>query len=243
MSLLRKCLLKSWICLPAFLLMGAGHGQGEKAAAEVEKAAQTVTKEMKEEAAEATTYQFLVDQSKLNWKGTKVVGDSHEGDLMVKTGFVTYHGDKPHSAEVVMDMNTINCTDMKGRSKKKLDKHLKNEDFFDVPNHPTAKLVVSSFTHLKENSYELSGNITIRGTTKPITFTSELVKGETLKGSGSFQFDRTEFNVKYNSKKFFPAIGDKIINDAVELSFNFVAAMAAMNGSEAKGAESTEAAK
>lgn len=242
MSMLRKFLLKSWICLPALLLMGAGHGQDEKAAektAETEKAAETATKEMKEEA-KATTYQFQVDQSKLNWKGTKIVGDSHEGDLMVKTGFVTYHGDKPHSAEVVMDMNTINCTDMKGRSKKKLEKHLKNEDFFDVPNHPTAKLVVNSFKHLKENSYELSGDITIRGNTKPITFTAELVKGQTLTGSGAFEFDRTEFNVKYNSKKFFPALGDKIIKDNVELSFNFVAAM---SSSEAEGAKSTEAAK
>ena len=173
------------------------------------------------------TYKFLTEltKSKVQWQGTKVVGGGHEGDLMIKSGSMTFEGDKPVAAEVVMDMSTINCTDLKpgSSSKKKLEQHLKNEDFFDVASYPTAALKVNSFKHQQGDTYEVSGDITIRGVTKPITFTAEIMSAQTIKGSGSFEFNRVEFNVKYNSTQFFKSLGDKAINDMVKLSFMFEA--------------------
>ena len=173
------------------------------------------------------TYKFLTElsKSKVQWQGTKIVGGGHEGDLMIKSGSMTFEGDKPVAAEVVMDMSTINCTDLKAgsSSKKKLEQHLKNEDFFDVASYPTAALKVNSFKHQQGDTYEVSGDITIRGVTKPITFTAEIMSAQTIKGSGSFEFDRVEFNVKYNSTQFFKSLGDKAINDMVKLSFMFEA--------------------
>jgi len=53
------------------------------------------------------------------------------------------------------------------------DGHLKSADFFDAANHP--KLTFSSTTIEKKNDteYKVSGDLTIRGTTKPITLNVE----------------------------------------------------------------------
>lgn len=191
-------------------------------AAEEQKTQNTASAESS--ASASMTYMFATDltKSKVLWKGSKVIGDSHEGDLMVKSGQITFEQDKPSKAEVVMDMSTINCTDMKGRSKKKIEAHLKDPDFFDVKNHPTATLKVSSFKPIKDSRYEVSGDITIRGITKPLTFLAKVTSSQMMvKGSGSFTFNRAEFDVKYNSTKFFKSLGDKAIKDDVELSFVF----------------------
>ena len=50
------------------------------------------------------------------------------------------------------------------------DGHLQGADFFDAPNHPEIKFVSTSFVKLNDNEYEINGNLTIRETTKPVTF-------------------------------------------------------------------------
>ncbi|MCY4380180.1 MAG: YceI family protein [Proteobacteria bacterium] len=166
-------------------------------------------------------------KSKAYWLGSKFVGSSHNGYVSVKSGYVLYHNDMPHSAQVVMDMNSITNTDMKGEDAQKIVKHLKNDDFFDVPNHPTATLMVKKFTKAEGTTYNVSGDMTIRGVTKPVTFTCDLVKKDQMvTGKGKFTFDRTEFNVKYNSKKLSPQLlGDKVIKDEVDMTFDFVASL------------------
>jgi len=48
------------------------------------------------------------------------------------------------------------------------DGHLKSADFFDAANHPTLSFVSTSVLHKGDNDYILKGDLTIRGTTKPI---------------------------------------------------------------------------
>jgi hypothetical protein len=44
-----------------------------------------------------------------------------------------------------------------------------------------------------------------------------------LKANASFDIDRTEWDIKYGSGKFFQDLGDKMINDAFTVKFNIVA--------------------
>lgn len=49
------------------------------------------------------------------------------------------------------------------------DKHLRGSDFFDVKKYPQAKFVSTGYKVTGENRGELSGDLTLHGTTRPIT--------------------------------------------------------------------------
>ena len=53
------------------------------------------------------------------------------------------------------------------------DAHLKSADFFDVENYPKIEFEGKGMTQKDEDNYELRGNLTIKGTTKPITLSVE----------------------------------------------------------------------
>ena len=52
------------------------------------------------------------------------------------------------------------------------DNPLKSADFFDMENHPTISFESTSFTKTGDNTYEVKGNLTMRGNTKPVTLTA-----------------------------------------------------------------------
>lgn len=53
------------------------------------------------------------------------------------------------------------------------DNHLKSPDFFDAENHPKMTFVSKSFTKVSDDRYELDGDMTIRGNTKPVKLNVE----------------------------------------------------------------------
>lgn len=68
------------------------------------------------------------------------------------------------SVEFRVDVNSIN-TDNDGR-----DKHLKSDDFFNAEKFPTMNFKSTSFKKVDDKKYVLTGNLTIRDVTKPVTF-------------------------------------------------------------------------
>lgn len=157
--------------------------------------------------------------SKVEWLGKKVTGQ-HVGTIGIKSGKLEMKDGKLAGGEVVIDMTTIEATDLEGEWKAKLDGHLKNEDFFNVAKFDTAKFVAKTVTAEGKN-LKVAGDLTIKGITKPGSLT--LTKSD--KGyTGKMTFDRSKFDVKYNSKSFFDvqALGDKMIDDQVELTINLV---------------------
>ncbi|HTF03249.1 MAG TPA: YceI family protein [Bacteroidia bacterium] len=59
------------------------------------------------------------------------------------------------------------------------DGHLKSADFFDGANHPTVDFVSEKLVKDGSNTYKLHGNLTMRGTTKPVVLNVEF--GGTMK--------------------------------------------------------------
>lgn len=53
------------------------------------------------------------------------------------------------------------------------DGHLKSADFFDAENHPQLTFASTSVTKTGDDTYDISGDLTIRGTTKPIILKAE----------------------------------------------------------------------
>lgn len=68
---------------------------------------------------------------------------------------------------VTIDAASIN-TEMADR-----DAHLLSADFFDVQNHPTITFETRELRKVDDDEYELTGNLTIRGITKPVILKAE----------------------------------------------------------------------
>ena len=158
-----------------------------------------------------------VAKSKATWKGYKVTG-SHEGTVALSEGALIFNGEKLVGGNFTVNMTTINSTDMTGEYKDKLDGHLKADDFFGVEKFPTASFVIT-----KVAGNQVTGNLTVKGITKSITFPAEIaVKGGKVTAKATITIDRTDFNIRYGSKKFFESIGDKAIFDDFALTVSLV---------------------
>lgn len=157
--------------------------------------------------------EIKTDKSKVVWKGYKVTG-SHEGTIAIKSGSLTFDGNKLVGGEFVIDMTTISSTDLEGEYKGKLDGHLKADDFFGVENHPTSTLVFTKVTASGKNAYNVTGDLTIKGKTNPITFTISIYGS---KATTSLKIDRTKYDIKYGSANFFDGLKDKAIYDEFDL--------------------------
>ena len=86
------------------------------------------------------------------------------------------------------------------------DNHLKSGDFFDVSQYPELRFVSTSMTKKDKETYELTGELTIRDITRPVKFTVEHggigkdpwgneKAGFTLAG----KINRTDFNLNWNA--------------------------------------------
>ena len=127
---------------------------------------------------------------------------------------MTFEEEKLTGGSFVIDMTTINSTDLEGEYKGKLEGHLKSDDFFGVENNPIATLVFKDVTSSGKNAYTVSGDLTIKGKTNPVTFTISIYGS---KATASLKVDRTKYDVRYGSTSFFDGLKDKAIYDEFDL--------------------------
>jgi polyisoprenoid-binding protein YceI len=172
-----------------------------------------------------------VAASSLAWTGKKVSGQ-HTGTLKFKEGSFKVSRNGIVGGTIVIDLNTIVDTDLTDADyNKKLVTHLKSEDFFDVAKHPTAIFKIKKFTELFTfapggPNANVTGDLTIRGVTKPISFgLFYYSKDNGFEAKGKVLVERTQYGLKYNSKKFFSIakLGDKMIDDTFEVELDIVA--------------------
>lgn len=176
-----------------------------------------------EEEVEVVVVENNVDteSSVLYWEGSKPTG-THNGTVKIKKGSLVVEDGEVQSGEFLIDMSSIVCLDLKDSDYgKKLEGHLKSSDFFDVAKYPVSKFVITSVED-EDGELAITGNLTIKDVTKSITIPASLEEddnGVITLTSDEFSIDRSEFNVKYGSKKFFDNLKDKFISDLMEMSF------------------------
>ena len=91
----------------------------------------------------AASHVVLDEASSLIWEGSKIIGGKHVGTLAIKESSLYFDGAKLVGGSFVMDMASIKNTDLDEGSAKKLEGHLKSEDFFGVSNYPTSRFKIS----------------------------------------------------------------------------------------------------
>lgn len=179
----------------------------------------SVAETPKKGAKKAVTLAVDTKASKIHWLAKKVTGQ-HEGTINLASGSLIANGMKLTGGEFVIDMKSIVCTDLTDEGyNKKFIGHITQGDFFEVDKYPT-----STFKITKVDGANLTGNLTMHGVTKSVTFPAKIVMaGGKVSATASIPVDRTDFGVKYGSKKFFESIGDKAIDDVFNLDITLVA--------------------
>ena len=173
---------------------------------------------------EVGTYSLLIDDSELSWIGTELSTKTHTGTIDFTDGTIVVDSDNTISGNIKINMSTINVTDLQGRSKEMLERHLRSSDFFEVESYSEAKFsfISKSFDKLS-NQISFVGDLTIKDITNPISFNATLLETSPfLKAKAVLSFDRSKYNVRFRSGNFFENLGDKLILDDIDVNIRLV---------------------
>ena len=156
--------------------------------------------------------------SSIGWLAKKVTGE-HNGTVGISAGALNVDGNKLVGGNFTIDLKSIKDLDITDANyNQKFIGHISSGDFFEVEKFPTATFVIT-----KVAGNQVTGNLTVKGITKSITFPAEIaVKGGKVTAKANITIDRTDFNIRYGSKKFFESIGDKAIYDDFALKVSLV---------------------
>ena len=190
------------------------------------KEATTTAAEAVEEVVNAEAYTVNKDASTIAWKGFKPTG-THTGTIAIENGVLDVSNGNIVGGTFLIDMNSIVVTDIPAEDEKnaKLTGHLKSPDFFDAEKYPSAGFTITGIEEV-EGKMMLSGNLSLKDAKNNVTFPVSVTNenGVVTLTSETFTIDRSKWNVQYGSKSFFDNLGDKFINDDIELKVSVSAA-------------------
>lgn len=171
------------------------------------------------EAAETVTYTIDAAHSEASFQVrhllTKVRGQFAEFD-----GTIEMNPADPAASSVEFTVKVASIdTDVADR-----DQHLRSEDFFHVEKYPEITFESTKITKTGDNTYAVTGDLTMRGVTKqitlPVTFLGELVDpwGNTKAGfETAITLNRKDFGISWNKAL---DQGGFILGDEVEVSID-----------------------
>jgi polyisoprenoid-binding protein YceI len=131
-----------------------------------------------------------------------------EGSLKLQSGKIVYDAANPaaNSVEAVIAVTSVNTQDTDR------DKHLNNQDFFLTDKFPTATFKSTKWTPAGENKFKVTGDLTIKDVTKPVTLDVALLgtgagnRGRTISGwQATTKLNRKDFGVSNG-----PSIADEV---------------------------------
>jgi polyisoprenoid-binding protein YceI len=122
------------------------------------------------------------------------------------------------TAEVTFQIASVST------GQKQRDDHLRTNDFFDAPTHPTGQFVSTSVVKKSDDEYEMTGNLTLKDITKPVTITWEPTGtakdpfGNTRVGfEGKGTISRKDWGIEYNAAL---EAGGVLVSDKINLEFD-----------------------
>ena len=158
----------------------------------------------------------LLAESRIGFVGSKITG-SHAGGFKSFSGTVELDADGQNvvGVKVEIDMTSTFSDD------ERLTGHLKSPDFFDVEKFPTATFVATnvatgaSATKMPEATHTVTGNLTLHGVTKAITFAAKISpSGSGFAVVSEFAIRRQDFEIVY------PGRPDDLIRDDVVIQID-----------------------
>jgi polyisoprenoid-binding protein YceI len=158
-------------------------------------------------AGEARSYRFDQAGSKIGWLGSKVTG-KHDGAFATFHGVVRVVDGAAEKSSVTVDIDAGSITS----DTEKLTGHLKSADFFDVVRFPKATFASTAVKAGGDRgaTHTITGNLTLHGVTKAITFPATVrIAGDEVSVGSEFAINRKDFAINYPGKQ------DDLIRDDV----------------------------
>lgn len=159
---------------------------------------------------------YTILDSKVGWKG-KAAFNAYALSGTVQLASAEFAGSAKElsAASMLMDMRSIQSDNAR------LIQHLKSKDFFEVKRYKQAAFRMNSKLTLQEGKQEISGDLTIKDSTHPISFPVELKQeGGHWIIVGLMSIDRTQYGITFNSPTYFEKLKEQAIADEFELSFS-----------------------
>ena len=132
------------------------------------------------------------------------------GSLFLNPDKLAESGKKPFVTATV-DVNSIDT------GIEKRDKHLRSNDFFDVKKYPKMTFTAKKISKLDDKEFELTGDLTIKDKTHPVTFEMEYKGSVTayevkrVAFEGEAKISRKKFGLTWNNVvEAGPVVGDKV---------------------------------
>ncbi len=123
------------------------------------------------------------------------------GTFNITSGRIVFDPANPAAAavEATLDAASVN-TGVTDR-----DNHLRSADFFDAANHPAIMFKSTSVKPTGENTAEITGDLTMRGTTRPVILKAEFLgQGKGMDGKtragfvASTKINREDWGLTWN---------------------------------------------
>jgi polyisoprenoid-binding protein YceI len=125
------------------------------------------------------------------------------GEFQKVTGKVTYDPARPEATRIdaTIDVASVNTREAAR------DTHLRSADFFDVENHPNMTFVSKSARSTGKGELEVTGDLTLRGTTREVKLAVTDITGEQkdpwgnqrIGATATTKIKRSDFGVKWNA--------------------------------------------
>lgn len=185
-----------------------------------------------ENTATITDGNFSVAQgSTVNWVSnkTQIPKWIDRGTIGISSGSFVVSAGIPVAGTFVFDMNTIRSSKTgKGDDQASLDqlsKHLMSADWFNATQYPESRFIITRVTPLGDanvdHKYAIKGRLTIKDITQEVESEALLYKKDgQLFVQGSFNIDRTLWDIRFGSAKFFDNLKDNVISDMFVINYN-----------------------
>jgi len=168
-----------------------------------------------------STYQIDSAHTQAQFKVRHLMISNVKGEFDKVTGIVTIDDANPAASSINV---TIDVASISTREPQR-DGHLKSPDFFDVEKFPTITFVSKEVVKSGDGSYEVVGDLTIRGVTQTVDLNVEDVTPEVKDPFGFYRRGasakttilRSDFGLVYNAAL---ETGGVLIGDDVHITID-----------------------
>jgi polyisoprenoid-binding protein YceI len=169
------------------------------------------------------TYALDATHTRLGFTARHAMVTKVRGSFETFEGTAELNFDEPSksSANVSFDIDSIKT----GQAQR--DEHLRTNDFFDAPTFPKGTFVSTAAKKIDDETFELVGDLTLKGVTNPVTITFEYTGSATdpynnvRQGfEGKATINRKDWGITYNAAL---ETGGVLISEKINLEFDISA--------------------
>ena len=170
------------------------------------------------------TYTMDSKASTIRWKGEKFLGQ-HTGTLQLKGGSFLVRSGQVQQGSFIIDMRSLENEDLEGDRRQELEEWLRSKEMFNTRRYPNVKFKISSVQPLPEkNQYQVEGMLTIKEISHTVTFPASInIEGASARVSAEIVFDRTLWNLNYESGGLVGGLANTAIHDEVTVTVDLEA--------------------